>query len=342
MIFTLKCLFLRMEESLVSNGKPNTTSTISDSTSSSRTIIRPSKRLKHGNSFSTKFKGVVPQHNGHWGAQIYAHHQRIWLGTFKTERDAAMAYDSAAIRLRNADTHRNFPWTALTDHEPHFQSSYTTEMLLRMIKEGSYESKFAEYLRYNADGREKPISTNSLSHTHTNGWLIYRQLFQKELTPSDVGKLNRLVIPKKFALKYFPTCGKEHEEEEDSDIDMQMVFYDRSMKLWKFRYCYWRSSQSFVFTRGWNQFVKEHQLKANDTVSFYLCESKERAAKMANSFCMIDAQKSENSSNGCSNVEVQMDLKLGVGQNDFDEDRETKVLSAQSLKPFKLFGVQIV
>ncbi len=64
-------------------------------------------------------------------------------------------------------------------------------------------------------------------------------------------------------------------------------FYDRMMRSWKFRYCYWKSSQSFVFTRGWNKFVKEKYLKANDSISFYLCEFKE-VAEDANSFCMID------------------------------------------------------
>ncbi|KAK8515627.1 hypothetical protein V6N13_139401 [Hibiscus sabdariffa] len=45
------------------------------------------------------------------------------------------------------------------------------------------------------------------------------------------------------------------------------------MVAWKFRYCYWRSSQSFVFTRGWSRFVKEKKLSEKDTVTFYTCES---------------------------------------------------------------------
>ncbi|KAJ6325922.1 hypothetical protein OIU78_013085 [Salix suchowensis] len=73
-----------------------------------------------------KFKGIVPQKNGHWGAQIYANHQRIWLGTFKTEKEAAMAYDSAAIKLRSTDLHRNFPWNDHNVQEPSFQNQYST------------------------------------------------------------------------------------------------------------------------------------------------------------------------------------------------------------------------
>ena len=89
------------------------------------------------------------------------------------------------------------------------------------------------------------------------------KLFQKELTPSDVGKLNRLVVPKRHAVTYFPlVCGN----------DVEVVFYDKLMRLWKFRYCYWKSSQSYVFTRGWNRFVKDKKLKAKDTIAFYRCE----------------------------------------------------------------------
>ncbi|XP_058774458.1 AP2/ERF and B3 domain-containing transcription repressor TEM1-like [Vicia villosa] len=39
-------------------------------------------------------------------------------------------------------------------------------------------------------------------------------------------------------------------------------------KVWRFRYSYWNSSQSYVLTKGWSRFVKEKNLKAGDTVCF--------------------------------------------------------------------------
>lgn len=47
-----------------------------------------------------------------------------------------------------------------------------------------------------------------------------------------------------------------------------LSFEDRTGKLWRFRYSYWNSSQSYVMTKGWSRFVKEKRLDAGDTVSF--------------------------------------------------------------------------
>ncbi|XVF02244.1 hypothetical protein REPUB_Repub04eG0159300 [Reevesia pubescens] len=76
----------------------------------------------------------MQQKNGQWGAQLYANHARIWLRTFKSEKNAAMAYDSAAIMFCTGDTHRNFPWTEITVEEPKFQCHYSTEAVLSMIR----------------------------------------------------------------------------------------------------------------------------------------------------------------------------------------------------------------
>ncbi|KAF8395427.1 hypothetical protein HHK36_019373 [Tetracentron sinense] len=87
-------------------------------------------------------------------------------------------------------------------------------------------------------------------------------LFEKPLTPSDVGKLNRLVIPKQHAEKYFPLGGDSVEK------GLILSFDDESGKSWRFRYSYWNSSQSYVLTKGWSRFVKEKRLHAGDVVRF--------------------------------------------------------------------------
>ncbi|KAF5199132.1 B3 domain-containing protein [Thalictrum thalictroides] len=89
-------------------------------------------------------------------------------------------------------------------------------------------------------------------------------MFEKPLTPSDVGKLNRLVIPKQHAEKYFPLSHRVDSVEKG----LLLSFEDEAGKLWRFRYSYWNSSQSYVLTKGWSRFVKEKQLDAGDVVSF--------------------------------------------------------------------------
>ncbi|CAF2262636.1 hypothetical protein BRARA_H03121 [Brassica rapa] len=87
-------------------------------------------------------------------------------------------------------------------------------------------------------------------------------MFDKVVTPSDVGKLNRLVIPKQHAERYFPLDSSNNQN------GTLLNFQDRNGKMWRFRYSYWNSSQSYVITKGWSRFVKEKKLDAGDIVSF--------------------------------------------------------------------------
>ncbi|WZY73925.1 hypothetical protein YC2023_006165 [Brassica napus] len=93
-------------------------------------------------------------------------------------------------------------------------------------------------------------------HHHQNYAVVDREyLFEKSLTPSDVGKLNRLVIPKQHAEKHFPlnNAGDDVAAAETTEKGMLLTFEDESGKCWKFRYSYWNSSQSYVLTKGWSR-----------------------------------------------------------------------------------------
>ncbi|EYU38665.1 hypothetical protein MIMGU_mgv1a021192mg [Erythranthe guttata] len=96
-----------------------------------------------------------------------------------------------------------------------------------------------------------------------------KPLFEKSLTPSDVGKLNRLVIPKQHAEKYLPlNNGGGSGGGDTGEKGLVLSFEDEVGKSWRFRYSYWNSSQSYVLTRGWSRFVKEKRLDAGDAVLF--------------------------------------------------------------------------
>ncbi|ESQ30407.1 hypothetical protein EUTSA_v10012161mg [Eutrema salsugineum] len=296
-------------------------------------------------SSNAKYKGVVQQQNGHWGAQIYTDHKRIWLGTFKSAAEAATAYDSASILLRSfdANSHRNFPCSDFTVHEPRFQKLHSTEAVLNMIRDGSYQQKFKEFLSQMATRINTGGSKQSRGDKESdNKCFSCKQLFQKKLTPSDVGKLNRLVIPKKYAVKHLPYISIDQKDREEGEIseEVEVVFYDTGKRQWKFRYCYWRSSQSFVFTRGWNGFVKEKNLKENDVILFYECNLKTLDGQSKN-FWMIDIlffsdDEKENESAHNSSVK---ELKTENFISSKLEDEETK--SEKKKGGFKLFGVMI-
>ncbi|KAL8267123.1 hypothetical protein R6Q59_004467 [Mikania micrantha] len=240
-----------------------------------------------------KYKGVVPQQNGNWGAQIYTNNQRIWLGTFKSETDAAIAYDRASMKLRSVDAPRNFPLTKSTLLEASFQSHYCMETILAIIKDGSYQAKFEDYQRQMKVDNE---SDNMLSVEKRGFGFSCRVLFQKELTPSDVGKLNRLVIPKKYAVRYFPRVPDE-------------------------------VAQGFAN----DEFVKDKKLMPKDKITFYYQENLE----MQNmGFWVIDTCKSTSHIDSSLKLGVEGDEDSFEDQKVDDEMIQTSNVKTHGLKLF--------
>lgn len=144
---------------------------------------------------------------------------------------------------------------------PQFYSPGTTTMFAFNLNNNSSSSNIND----EDEEQEQQVVTEEKDH---NLEIPREHLFEKPLTPSDVGKLNRLVIPKQHAEKYFPLSGNNNNNESGTEKGLLLSFEDESGKSWRFRYSYWNSSQSYVLTKGWSRFVKEKQLDAGDIVLF--------------------------------------------------------------------------
>ncbi|GJW79266.1 ethylene-responsive transcription factor RAP2-4-like protein [Tanacetum coccineum] len=57
------------------------------------------------------YPGVRQRHWGKWVTEIRLpmNHSRLWLGTFSTTKEAVLAYDNAAYKLRSENARLNFP-----------------------------------------------------------------------------------------------------------------------------------------------------------------------------------------------------------------------------------------
>ncbi|GKU87841.1 hypothetical protein SLEP1_g2175 [Rubroshorea leprosula] len=184
-------------------------------------------------SSSPKYKGVVnPDHHHHQQQQQQQkQHQNLWL------LDSLDNSQEDQYKVQKSDI------------------NFDKKLELMDLSLGSNEES-------NGSGGGGSVYGGGGGGGDSSNTVEKEHMFDKVVTPSDVGKLNRLVIPKQHAERYFPL------DSSSSEKGLLLNFEDRNGKSWRFRYSYWNSSQSYVMTKGWSRFVKEKKLDPGDIVSF--------------------------------------------------------------------------
>ncbi|KAK6935635.1 B3 DNA binding domain [Dillenia turbinata] len=209
--------------------------------------------------------------SGGWEAQPQSRSEMVgwgrgWLGNQERhEEESQSQSQSHSTTSNNHHRHNRKISTDLMEASPvHTNTKTNTTNNL----EDEDEEEDAIIRQNMEDSDDKAIlslgtgTSSSTSISTASASIEKEHMFDKVVTPSDVGKLNRLVIPKQHAEKYFPLDSSTNEK------GLLLNFEDRSGKPWRFRYSYWNSSQSYVMTKGWSRFVKEKKLDAGDIVSF--------------------------------------------------------------------------
>ncbi|KAI5079241.1 hypothetical protein GOP47_0004720 [Adiantum capillus-veneris] len=119
-------------------------------------------------------------------------------------------------------------------------------------------------MNYNHLSTNFGASTSSLAwNTNIVGASDLQFLLEKELKPSDVGSLGRIILPKRQAEEKLPRL--------DTKEGLKIPFQDlQTSQIWELRFRFWPNNKTRMYLlESTGNFVKSHHLREGDFVVLY-------------------------------------------------------------------------
>ncbi|KAJ7951068.1 Ethylene-responsive transcription factor [Quillaja saponaria] len=169
------------------------------------TVTATKNRPVQANKPTTRrFVGVRKRPSGRWVAEIKdsSQHVRLWLGTYDTPEEAAMAYDEAARALRGENARTNFASVNQTTARPDGLSPSKGDAIVSGLdgRHGLSFSSLKVKLSKNlqsimAKTSENRCSKSRVSDQFTFASIFHGRSYQQYQVPIDMKNIEKVVQP---------------------------------------------------------------------------------------------------------------------------------------------------